>query len=92
MRSSSTTAASATAAESPICSIPRDSSTDWHAAIAFARALPQVDATRIATFGSSMGGGNALAAAAEDPDVAAAISQVPFLDIVTARRIARLRG
>jgi len=30
-----------------------------------------------------MGGGNALAAAAEDPRVAAAISQVPFLDIVT---------
>ncbi len=29
-----------------------------------------------------MGGGNALAAAARDPRVAAAISQVPFLDIV----------
>ena len=29
-----------------------------------------------------MGGGNALAAAADDPRVAAAISQVPFLDIV----------
>jgi pimeloyl-ACP methyl ester carboxylesterase len=55
---------------------------DWGAAIAFARALPEVDANRIATFGSSMGGGNALAAAAEDPQVAAAISQVPFLDIV----------
>ena len=33
------------------------------------------------TFGSSMGGGNALAAAAGDPRVAAAISQVPFLDM-----------
>lgn len=55
---------------------------DWLAAIAFARSLPEVDGARIATFGSSMGGGNALAAAAEDPDVAAAISQVPFLDIV----------
>src|SRR5690349_21316196 len=51
---------------------------DWRSAIAFARSLPGVDAGRIATFGSSMGGGNALAAAAEDPDVAAAISQVPF--------------
>jgi pimeloyl-ACP methyl ester carboxylesterase len=29
-----------------------------------------------------MGGGNALAAAAEDPRVAAAVSQVPFLDIL----------
>jgi uncharacterized protein len=55
---------------------------DWRAAIAFARSLPQVDAARVATFGSSMGGGNALAAAAEDGQVAAAISQVPFLDIV----------
>lgn len=56
---------------------------DWRAAIAFARSLPELDGSRIATFGSSMGGGNALAAAAGDPGVAAAISQVPFLDIVT---------
>lgn len=55
---------------------------DWGAAISFARSLPGIDARRVATFGSSMGGGNALAAAAVDPDVAAAISQVPFLDIV----------
>jgi pimeloyl-ACP methyl ester carboxylesterase len=54
---------------------------DWRAAIAFARSLPHIDAQRAATFGSSMGGGNALAAAAEDRRVAAAISQVPFLDI-----------
>ena len=54
---------------------------DWRAAIAFARSLSGVDAERVATFGSSMGGGNALAAAAEDPRVAAAISQVPFLDM-----------
>lgn len=56
---------------------------DWQAAIAFVRSLPEVDESRVATFGSSMGGGNALAAAAGDPGVAAAISQVPFLDIVT---------
>jgi len=55
---------------------------DWSAAISSARALPGIDPSRVATFGSSMGGGNALAAAAEDPAVAAAISQVPFLDIV----------
>src|SRR3954469_3870947 len=47
---------------------------DWRAAIAFARSLPGVDAGRIATFGSSLGGGNALAAAAEDPAIAAAIA------------------
>jgi alpha-beta hydrolase superfamily lysophospholipase len=55
---------------------------DWQAAIDFARTLPGVDAERVATFGSSMGGGNALAAAAGDRRVAAAISQVPFLDLV----------
>jgi pimeloyl-ACP methyl ester carboxylesterase len=55
---------------------------DWRAAIAFARSLPGVDPDRVATFGSSMGGGNALAAAADDPRVAAAVSQVPFSDIL----------
>src|SRR6476659_7871076 len=48
---------------------------DWRAAIGFARTLPGIDPDRIATFGSSMGGGNALAAAAADPGVAAAVSQ-----------------
>jgi uncharacterized protein len=56
---------------------------DWRAAIAFARSLPGIDAARVATFGSSMGGGNALAAAAADPRVAAVISQVPFLNMVS---------
>jgi pimeloyl-ACP methyl ester carboxylesterase len=55
---------------------------DWAHAIAFARGWPGVDPDRVVTFGSSMGGGNALAAAAGDTRVAAAISQVPFLDIV----------
>jgi uncharacterized protein len=54
---------------------------DWRAAIAFARTLSGVDPERVVTFGSSMGGGNALAAAAQDSRVAAAISQVPFLDM-----------
>jgi pimeloyl-ACP methyl ester carboxylesterase len=55
---------------------------DWRAAIACARALPGVDPGRVATFGSSMGAGNALAAAAADPRIAAAIGQVPFLDML----------
>jgi uncharacterized protein len=61
---------------------PRRQLEDWRAAIAFARSLPGIDGERLATFGSSMGGGNALAAAAEDRRVAAAISQVPFLDML----------
>ena len=56
---------------------------DWRAAIACARSLPSIDPNRVATFGSSMGGGNALAAAANDRRIAAVISQVPFLDIVS---------
>lgn len=54
---------------------------DWGQAIGFARSLPGIDPARVATFGSSMGGGNALAAAARDPGVAAVVSQVPFLDV-----------
>jgi alpha-beta hydrolase superfamily lysophospholipase len=54
---------------------------DWRAAIACARSLPGIDPERVATFGSSMGGGNALAAGAGDPRVAAVVSQVPFLDL-----------
>lgn len=53
---------------------------DWRAAIAFVRSLANIDGGRVATFGSSLGGGNALAAAAADPKVAAVISQVPSLD------------
>jgi alpha-beta hydrolase superfamily lysophospholipase len=73
---------------------PRRQLEDWRAAIAFARSLPGIDPERIATFGSSMGGGNALAAAARDGRVAAAISQVPFLDLGQAHRsrpLVRLR-
>jgi len=61
---------------------PRRQLEDWRAAIAHARSLPGVDGDRVATFGSSMGGGNALAAAAADRRVAAVVSQVPFLDML----------
>jgi pimeloyl-ACP methyl ester carboxylesterase len=55
---------------------------DWRAALAFARAQPRIDPDRVVTFGSSMGAGNALAAAAVDKRVAASIGQVPFIDMV----------
>lgn len=61
---------------------PRRQLEDWRAAIACARSRSEADADRVATFGSSMGGGNALAAAAEDLRVRAAISQVPFIDLL----------
>ncbi|WP_445149678.1 alpha/beta hydrolase [Baekduia sp. Peel2402] len=62
--------------------VPARQLEDWAAAIACARAWPGADPDRVVTFGSSMGGGNALAAAAHDPRVAAAISQVPFLNMI----------
>jgi cephalosporin-C deacetylase-like acetyl esterase len=61
---------------------PRRQLEDWRAAIACARGLVGIDPDRVATFGSSMGGGNALAAAGADHRIAAAISQVPFLDML----------
>jgi dienelactone hydrolase len=53
---------------------------DWRAAVAFARSLDGVDPDRIALWGTSFSGGHVLAIAARDPRVAAAISQVPFMN------------
>lgn len=60
---------------------PRRQLEDWQAALACARGVPGINPERVATFGSSLGGGNALAAAAQDGGVAAVVSQVPFLDL-----------
>jgi dienelactone hydrolase len=53
---------------------------DWRAAVAFARSLPEVDASRVALWGSSFSGGHVQEIAANDPQVAAVIAQVPFAD------------
>ncbi|WP_051133522.1 alpha/beta hydrolase [Nocardia paucivorans] len=53
---------------------------DWHAALAFARTLPEVDVDRIALWGSSFGGGHVLQVASEDPHIAAVVAQCPFTD------------
>jgi len=63
---------------------------DWRAAIAFARSLPNIDADKVATLGSSLGGGNALWAAADDRRVAACISQVPFVTMSQAPHSAEI--
>jgi cephalosporin-C deacetylase len=53
-----------------------------------ARALPEVDATRVALIGNSQGGGIALAAAYLADDVTAVLAQAPFLaDIPGALRL-----
>jgi uncharacterized protein len=61
---------------------------DWRAAIALARELPEVDADRVAAWGTSFSGGHVAWIAAEDPRLAAAISQVPYMDGIWALRAA----
>jgi len=53
---------------------------DWQAAVAFARGQAGIDPDRIAIWGSSFGGGHVWDVAASDPRIAAAISQVPYID------------
>ncbi|NMN94782.1 alpha/beta hydrolase [Antrihabitans stalactiti] len=53
---------------------------DYHAAVKYVRGLPSVDASRVAVWGSSFGGGNVLAVGSEDPTIAAVVSQCPFTD------------
>ncbi|HEV2770131.1 MAG TPA: alpha/beta fold hydrolase [Solirubrobacteraceae bacterium] len=53
---------------------------DLHAAVAFARGLDGVDSRRIALWGTSYAGGHVLSVAAEDPQIAAVVAQVPATD------------
>lgn len=53
---------------------------DWRAAVAVARTLPSVDPDRVVAWGTSFSGGHVLVTAAEDPRIAAVISQCPFTD------------
>lgn len=54
---------------------------DWRAALAFGRGLDAIDGTRVALFGTSLGAGLALMAAADpSADVRAVVAQVPLVD------------
>ncbi len=59
---------------------------DWAAAVSYARTLPGVDYTRIALWGTSFGGGHAIATAARLPGIAAAVAQCPFTDGIASAR------
>lgn len=52
---------------------------DWRAAVRFARGRPELDATRVALWGSSLSGGHVITIGAEDQAVAAVVAQVPWL-------------
>lgn len=73
--------------------VPADEMADWHAALAFARTLPGIDAKRIALWGTSFAGGLVISVAAQDGNVAATVSQCPLLDgFAAALEIARYAG
>ena len=52
---------------------------DWRAAIAFARTQEGVDPERIALWGTSFSGGHVFVLGAEDPAIAAIVSQTPHV-------------
>lgn len=60
---------------------------DWHAAIGFARSIEGVDPQRVAAWGFSVGGGHVIRLAAEDPRLAAAVAQMPFVEGLTMPRL-----
>ncbi|RKE18565.1 alpha/beta hydrolase [Streptomyces sp. TLI_171] len=53
---------------------------DWHAAIAYAATLPDVDPDRICVWGFSLAGGHVFRVAADQPRLAGAIAQTPLVD------------
>lgn len=53
---------------------------DWDAALEYVAGLPEVDRGRVAVWGSSLGGGHAIAVAARHPELRAAVAQCPFTD------------
>lgn len=61
--------------------------TDWRAALACVRALPGVDTSRIALWGTSFSGGHVATLAAEDQAIAAVIAMNPMLDGLASTRM-----
>ena len=53
---------------------------DWRSAIAFMRTRGDVDATRLALWGTSLGAGHVLITAAADGKIVAIVGQVPLID------------
>ena len=64
---------------------------DYRAALRHVRGLRDVDARRVALWGTSLSGGHVLAVAATDPGVAAVVSQVPVIDGMHRGRTLRQR-
>jgi len=66
---------------------------DYKAAVEFARGLDGVDPERIVLWGTSWSGGHIVYVAADDPRIAAVISQTPDLDgVATLRHLGQYAG
>jgi uncharacterized protein len=59
---------------------PRRHLQDWEAALARVKGLPEIDASRIALWGTSFSGGHVIVIAERHPELSAVIAQVPFAD------------
>jgi pimeloyl-ACP methyl ester carboxylesterase len=66
----------------------REALGDWHAAIACAGALPEVDETMVALWAFSASAGHLFPVAAGNPRVAAVIAQTPLVDVPAVARSA----
>lgn len=64
---------------------------DYRAALRYVRGLREIDAQRVALWGTSLSGGHVLAVAATDPSLAAVVSQVPMIDGMHRGRTLRQR-
>jgi len=58
---------------------PRRHLEDWHAAIGHVRASPDLDAGRLALWGTSFSGGHVLALGSKVSGISAIVSQIPFV-------------
>jgi uncharacterized protein len=59
---------------------------DLRRAVQFARTSPGIDASRIAVWGTSLGGSHVVNCAANDSDIAAVVANVPGLDLFRGTR------
>ncbi|UJR86697.1 alpha/beta hydrolase [Sandaracinus amylolyticus] len=64
---------------------------DLLAALAHARRDPRIDPRRVALWGTSLGGSHALTVAADDPDLAALILNMPAIDALSGANVEEKR-
>jgi len=63
---------------------------DLKAAIAHVRTMNELDSSRIALWGTSLGGGHVIATAADDKDISAVIAQVPYISGISSMKLKSL--